>query len=871
MTEFKLEELFPPDLENALGRMRHFISYARAAGLVKEDRGVVELTEIGKRYIKAGDDEHMYDVSPQQAEWLRRQLREKHMTDSIYHGMAIGLSLLASVAPATRVSTLDFGRSLAYLGRAGWDNENTFQIQGERYVQLLVDTELIDGERKLTPTGEEVRGELTLPVHMSLYDIAVQINPGGAPAIDAAAAAEWSVAAPVAEEAASSPADDVAPDDEAEDDDEDTGYETVVAPAARGGGGVPSASTPPPGATGSSTPPPSEPAASSEPGDTIATPPAPSSAPPAVVSSASTAPPAGVPGASSAPRRKRRRPARGRPGRVRGAARLVRTALRHSATVGGAAVGRGRPAGDVARRSSSPPDDAATSSPSSGLTSGDPLDAGPPRDLWETASPADATESRAHVRRPARRSARRARVRRRPTDRRPRRRRRAGRPRRRAGRRGDPRRSGRGGRTFRRAGRRGGTGSRGRARAWPLACRAAQASPPPSRRRVPPRRPPGKHWEPRPARASPVACRAAEARRGRRRGRRRDRARAPRRRRGSIGSRGPRGLAGGVRAARRRRSRSRRRVPLRRPPGGIGAAARGAWPAACRAAKASPEPSRRRVPPLRRWAWRRGGRCRARRRRGAAGVSSRRRTLPRPRCRGRRRRCAAPGGAAVAAPVVPSGARAPAESAAPPTPVARISPAQAAFGGLPGMPSSGGLRGDSGAFVDPAAIRAAAENAGLRLPDPVYANVAAALGGGKHLVLVGAPGAGKTALALAIARAAAQIGRANGATLITARHRWTDQELLIAAGKSGRWVLVDDLDRARLDRALGELSSFLAGLPVLLPDGEEAAAGPELADRRDRRNDTAGVASAPAPLRRRRGAAAARTRAGPGAPPRRPR
>jgi 5-methylcytosine-specific restriction protein B len=108
----------------------------------------------------------------------------------------------------------------------------------------------------------------------------------------------------------------------------------------------------------------------------------------------------------------------------------------------------------------------------------------------------------------------------------------------------------------------------------------------------------------------------------------------------------------------------------------------------------------------------------------------------------------------------------------------------------------------------------------------VYANVAAALGGGKHLVLVGAPGSGKTALALAIARAAAQIGRANGATLITARHRWTDQELLIAAGKSGRWVLVDDLDRARLDRALGELSSFLAGLPVLLPDGEEAQPDP---------------------------------------------
>src|SRR6476469_9904382 len=160
VTEFNIEELFPPGLENALGRMRHFISYARAAGLVKEDRGVVELTDIGRRYTRAGDDAAPYDVSPNQAEWLRRQLREKHMTDSIFHGLAIGLSLLSSVPKGTRVSTLDFGRALAYLGRAGWDNENTLQIQGERYLVLLRDMELIDDERALTQLGFETKGQL---------------------------------------------------------------------------------------------------------------------------------------------------------------------------------------------------------------------------------------------------------------------------------------------------------------------------------------------------------------------------------------------------------------------------------------------------------------------------------------------------------------------------------------------------------------------------------------------------------------------------------------------------------------------------------------------------------------------------------------
>ena len=134
VTEFQNEELFPPGLENAQGRTRQFVSYARSAGLLKEDRGVVELTEIGKRYVRAGDDDAPFEVSEAQADWLRRQLLEKHMTDSIFHGLAIGLSLLSSVAPGTRISMLDFGRALGYLGRAGWDNDNTLQSQGERYL-----------------------------------------------------------------------------------------------------------------------------------------------------------------------------------------------------------------------------------------------------------------------------------------------------------------------------------------------------------------------------------------------------------------------------------------------------------------------------------------------------------------------------------------------------------------------------------------------------------------------------------------------------------------------------------------------------------------------------------------------------------------
>jgi MoxR-like ATPase len=137
--------------------------------------------------------------------------------------------------------------------------------------------------------------------------------------------------------------------------------------------------------------------------------------------------------------------------------------------------------------------------------------------------------------------------------------------------------------------------------------------------------------------------------------------------------------------------------------------------------------------------------------------------------------------------------------------------------------------------VTAAAIRAAAEEHDLILPDGLYAALAAALAGG-HVVLTGPAGCGKTTLALAVLKAAAQSGRSNGATLATAGHRWSardtvgrpgDEEwergIVTDAAARGRWLVLDELDRARLDRALGDLSSYLGGAPSALPDGESAA------------------------------------------------
>src|SRR5215217_6059495 len=527
VTEFPSEELFPPGLENAMGRTRQFVSYARAAGLLKEDRGVVELTEIGKRYVRAGDADAPFEVSETQADWLRRQLLEKHMTDSIFHGLAIGLSLLSSVPPGTRISMLDFGRALGYLGRAGWDNDNTLQSQGERYLALMRDLRMLDDERALTPLGHETKAELTLPVHMSMLDIAAQLNPGGREAVQAAGEAEWAdLQAAVAPEPEPEP-EPAAPEPAAEAEDE---WQDV------GPGAPASAPAAAPAAPGPPTPP----------------------------------------------------------------ADVWETAEPDDETSTYTAVGAAAP------QSAAEPEPPARAAATPGTGSGDPLAAEPAAPSEPDDAPTDVDE-------------------------------------------------------------------------YVTSAGFSAVSEPAT-----------------PAETAPPAGPAAPA-----------------------GAGAPGGTVG---------------------PG----------------APADAEPPR-----------------------------------------------------AQDAPTVISQPR-----------LAEVPP--------PAPRQASG-------FLDAGAIRAAAE--GLGLPPAAYASVAAALASGRHIVLTGAPGSGKTTLALAIARAAVTSGRSTGAVLLTPSDRWSASEALGRRGRPdgapattgqvpdaagrGKWLVIDELDRARADKALGGLSTFLGGLPVTLPGGDE--------------------------------------------------
>jgi MoxR-like ATPase len=137
------------------------------------------------------------------------------------------------------------------------------------------------------------------------------------------------------------------------------------------------------------------------------------------------------------------------------------------------------------------------------------------------------------------------------------------------------------------------------------------------------------------------------------------------------------------------------------------------------------------------------------------------------------------------------------------------------------------------------AIEAELATRELFLAPHVVREAVAAIRAGKHLMLTGPPGTGKTTFGEAVAAAAAKIGLAVGWELGTATADWTSADTvgayrvqlnnklrfspgqILSAIDSSKWLVIDELNRADMDKAIGQLFTVLSGQAVTTSFEEE--------------------------------------------------